>query len=651
MENKILQFTSTFKAKASDGSDDVIIEGYANTTTKDRQGDIILEEAWTKGGLNQYLKNPVILAFHDHKRPIGSMQEYSVNSNGLKIVARISKAAGDVYELVKSSVLRTFSVGFRVKDADYDQNSDLFVIKDLELFEISVVSVPANPDSTFSVRKCFASDKDYNEFREEFVDMSEKEKGDTKVDPIDVDNLIKQLEGTLDTVLAAKLDEKLTAAISKGQEDIATKISEALDAHAAKVKEEEEKTKMTDKVEITQEGVEKLLADLEAKFNSELEKKESSFTSVLDGLRTEVKEKADELEALRKSRMSFADKDPVKLSAAEVDKAIIIAKSIGRKVEDTVFGKQLIEKSGQEHWNGSANWEEEFNTRVWNDIRQQLVVEPLFRTIPMNTVSMQIPTNPDAGYGEWIAASAYGASRNTATESSTGTAVVHQLADRNLVAHKLASKEWIGYEEEEDSIVPLVPIIREALVRRMAKASDRALLLGDAGTAADSGTYPFNGIATLAADAGGIQQTPVSTAAKITVDTLSAVRRGLGVRGLNPGEVKLIVSMDAYYDLLEDPDFRTIDVVGPANATILTGTVGKVNGSDVIVSGEFEAKGAGKHAVVAVYTPNFLIGTLRNLMIERDRDVLNQQNVIVATRRMGFLDLLAGAGASVATWS
>ena len=161
--------------KAADSST-LVVEGYANTTDKDRHGDIILQEAWTKGGLDNYLKNPIILAFHDHSKPIGKMVDYFLDSKGLKIVAEISKAAGNLYDLVKEGIVKSFSVGFMVKDADYDATTDIFVIKDVELFEVSVVSVPANPSSTFSVRKNFETEEEYNEFKKEFSEMTEENK-------------------------------------------------------------------------------------------------------------------------------------------------------------------------------------------------------------------------------------------------------------------------------------------------------------------------------------------------------------------------------------------------------------------------------------------------------------------------------------------
>ena len=59
---KILKLTSTFKqlpipvTEVEVEEPDIIIEGYANTSTIDRVGDIIVPEAWKMGGLDNYRK-------------------------------------------------------------------------------------------------------------------------------------------------------------------------------------------------------------------------------------------------------------------------------------------------------------------------------------------------------------------------------------------------------------------------------------------------------------------------------------------------------------------------------------------------------------------------------------------------------------------
>src|SRR6056300_874097 len=150
---KIFNLTSTFKALDEDDGG-VHICGMASTHDEDRANDVIMAEAWTKGGLRNFEKNPIILFNHDYNKPIGRATGLKVTDNGLELKAKISKSAPDsVAQLVKEGILGAFSVGFRVKDADYLAETDGLKIKDAELFEVSVVSVPCNQAATHSLAK------------------------------------------------------------------------------------------------------------------------------------------------------------------------------------------------------------------------------------------------------------------------------------------------------------------------------------------------------------------------------------------------------------------------------------------------------------------------------------------------------------------
>ena len=113
----------------------------------------------------------------------------------------------------------------------------------------------------------------------------------------------------------------------------------------------------------------------------------------------------------------------------------------------------------------------------------------------------------------------------------------------------------------------------------------------------------------------------------------------MGVYGLSPGDVVYVVSQAVYYDLLEDPDFRTMDVIGD-RATILRGQIGMVNGSPVLVSDAFATDATGAIQAVCLNQSNYLFGELRGMMVERDRDIERQKNIIVATRRFGFTEII-----------
>jgi len=637
--NKNMQLTSIFRVKSvSDDKETITIEGYANTTNKDRVGDVILEEAWTKGGMDNYLLNPIVLAFHNHEKPIGEVTDYSVNNKGLRVIAEISKSAGDVYNLVKEGVLKAFSVGFRVKDADYDTDTDIFVIKDLELYELSVVSIPANAESIFSVKKSFKDEEEYNEFKNLFNNDN------IQLPDTDLDTTVNKGEITVskDTInLTPEEVKKLeTKAIEKAFAE-----KEAADKKKAEI--------ATLAAEAGTSGAERLVKELEAR----LEAKDQTIAESLKALETDLKEKQDEIIALTTSKMRFDDNRSNKQVAQdEIDKFVLTSKIMGKSIVELDSYKAYIEKIG-DHLGGmdsggagdGSDWETLFSTNLYQDMQDKLILEPMFSNrVKMTSRTLVFPYNPEAGHASWVADTAY----KSTNGDSSGVARTHTPADNLLKAEKLASKEYLGYEEEEDSIIAIAPIVRNAIVRRMARTTDTELLRGNAGVetiAGQTGLALISGVATLATDNGSsfTQDGTFGSNNPITVADLQSTRRQMGPYGLNPSDVVYIVSEGAYYDLLEDPDFRTSDLVGD-KATILRGQIGSVNGSPVVVSDSFAVPAVGTVAAVALNSANFLFGELRGMMVERDRDIANQKNLLVATRRFAFSELIPGAKSSSA---
>ena len=124
------------------------------------------------------------------------------------------------------------------------------------------------------------------------------------------------------------------------------------------------------------------------------------------------------------------------------------------------------------------------------------------------------------------------------------------------------------------------------------------------------------------------------------------MRRNLGLYGLDPDALVLLVSHDYYYELMKLTNFKTVDVLGD-KATILTGQVGSIFGVRVLVSQMFDnaaitAGTVGTPLAVMVRPSNFVLGSLRGIMTEADRDVVNQKRVIVSSRRFAFQDIITG---------
>jgi N4-gp56 family major capsid protein len=146
-----------------------------------------------------------------------------------------------------------------------------------------------------------------------------------------------------------------------------------------------------------------------------------------------------------------------------------------------------------------------------------------------------------------------------------------------------------------------------------------------------------------------------AVANKATVANMIALRRDLGAWGLNPSEVTYVVSTDIYYDLLEDASFQTVDKIGD-RATLLTGQIGSIANSPVLVSAELPSKASGTTSgtanigAVALNTANFIVGNQRGLRMDTQDLVETQQKVFVASLRTGMTQLTTNLGGAVSTF-
>ena len=665
-KNKLLYLhSSVVKAEPDQNSPTnsvIVVTGYASTTDVDRQGDVVASTAW-RSGMSNYLKNPIILAYHDHSKPVGRMVEHRIDEKGLWIKARISNAATDIFNLVRDEILTAFSIGFKIVDAEYDQTKDIFTVKELELHEISVVSVPANQNTLFSLSKSFTDSGEYESFKMQFAPKSESAKGLESSVEAESTTIIKEWNMSPEEIKQVLADtarqaaEDATRAVLAQQEKAQKEKAEK----AAQEAELEAKIKaaVAATVETGSTGAERLLAEVEKRFAEQAEQSRSAIA----GLESVLKEKAAELEAVQKSKMTFTDSRTAgDISYADKEKAVLLARMSNKAIEDTRFGRDMVQKygahvpatpttTGGSQANNAANiWELEVSLQMEAEVRQRLVVAPNIRNIQMQTNVMSIPVNPEAGVATWVTNANFGAVPGSlgAAGASAGNTLTHQLKEITLNAYKVATNEYLAYEEEEDAILAIMPVVRDGMVRRIARAVDRAVLRG-AGTGSD----PVRGLTVCATtnftSGAAITTNNIAIATSttaVTATNLRAARQKLGVWGLDPSEVIFIVSTKVYYDLLEDTNFQTMEKVG-TQATLLTGQIGSIGNSPVLVSGEFEAEAAGTVGAICFAPGNFLIGNQRGLRIDTQELVETQRRVMVASLRTGMVQVTGNYGNGV----
>ena len=666
-KNKVLYLNSAFSIKdigdtlpaVGDKIDSIFIEGYASTNDLDRSGDVVPSSVWEKG-IQNYLKNPIILSQHDYDDPVGRMVEYKVDNKGLWIKARVS-AAAEIFSLVKDKVLTAFSIGFRIIDAEYNAAAEVFMIKDLELVEISIVSVPCNQNTVFNLSKAFDNTEDYSKFKEQFAPNGTSAKGlestteamsttqkEWKMNPEELKQMLadaansaaEQATKSLLAAQAAQSEKALSEA--KASADLETKIKAAVAAS----------------IQTVDTGAERLLAEVTKRF----EEQNSNSRSALAGLEAAISEKTAELAKIQASKMQFAnDKGGEASTYQERETAVLLSKITGKSIADTKFGQSILQKSATYNVaTGGAQtgaiattgahlpsgiWELEVSLNMEQEVRRRLVIVPNIRSIAMKTNVMTLPVNPEAGSANWVTNAQFGTTTSTGGTSTAagGAGSPHTLKEITLNAYKVATNEYMSYEEEEDSLIVLMPIVRDAMVRRVARAVDRAYLSG-----AGSGSDPVKGLASWAS-AGTTLTTGVTsvTSGVVTVAALRALRKDLGAWGLDPAEIVFAVSTDVYYQLLEDTTFQTMNQVG-VQATLLTGQIGSIGNSPVLVSGEFATKASGTLGAICFAPGNFLAGNQRGLRFDTQELVESQRRVLVASLRTGMTQVTTNLGNGVA---
>lgn len=619
----LLEFGNTFavvaKAENESSSDELTIEGFASTDDKDRTWDIIPGTTWADPEAQaNYLKNPIVLAYHDHKQPIGVCESLEVKQGGLYVRIKLQRSLNEkVFDAVKSGVIKSFSVGFRMLDIEYDKGEDAYIITKLELVEISVVSVPCNPNAVFQVIKSLSS-----EVKEHKMPQA-----------------LDTTQVTTPEAVAKAVQEELTRIKSQEAQADAVKAAEAAKQAALA-------TQVADMVKsASAEQATKLVDDIKASLEE-------------GGLMATIKQYKEEIEAQKvalaaqTSKMQHSTGVTAKGSVSELDQsnAVLLAAILRKDVFDTKFGAQLKQKAAGfdgtntavhipgAHTVNSSDWETTFETNFWMDVRRELVVEPLFRAMNMSTAVVRIPVVPEQDYASYIGVDDLKTDNSTATVNSG-----NRPLEIMLTAHKLSAADLIGEEEDEDTILAIVPIIRDNLVRRMARSSDRSLLRGVGATKAD----PIKGLAQYAIDASNVTTLSIGGGDKLTALKLQQTRREIGVFGIRPQDVVYIVSTEGYYDLLEDADMRKYFDVGPDKATILQGQVAVINGSRIIVSDEFAPKALNAVAAIVVNMRNYMVGNLRGLTVKSDMDIKKDATLIVATRRFGMVEMEDGGVAAV----
>src|SRR5262245_26271927 len=125
------------------------IAGYASTFggQPDEHGDVVARGAFTESIATRQTK----LLF-EHAVPIGKQLELREDEHGLwgRWSVVDTSAGTDAYKLAKAGVLDSLSIGYVPTDVAFSPEDGTRILLKVDLFEVSAVAIPANPNAVIT---------------------------------------------------------------------------------------------------------------------------------------------------------------------------------------------------------------------------------------------------------------------------------------------------------------------------------------------------------------------------------------------------------------------------------------------------------------------------------------------------------------------
>jgi len=143
---EIRSYALQIKAVGDDGT----IEGYGSVFgVRDTYDDVIAPGAYL-ASLTAHKSAgtmPAMLWQHDATAPIGVWLEMVEDAKGLHIKGKLALdtvKGAEAYALLKMGALNGLSIGFVSKEWAYDRDTDVRTLTEVDLWEVSLVTFPAN---------------------------------------------------------------------------------------------------------------------------------------------------------------------------------------------------------------------------------------------------------------------------------------------------------------------------------------------------------------------------------------------------------------------------------------------------------------------------------------------------------------------------
>lgn len=144
-------------------NEDGTFEGYGSVFgVVDSYQEVVAQGAFADSlaQLQQQSRMPALLWQHRAGEPIGIYTDMREDSVGLQVKGRLAlKTArgAEAHELLKMKALSGLSIGFVTREDSYDKVTGIRTLKKVDLWEVSLVTFPANDSARISAVKTIES--------------------------------------------------------------------------------------------------------------------------------------------------------------------------------------------------------------------------------------------------------------------------------------------------------------------------------------------------------------------------------------------------------------------------------------------------------------------------------------------------------------
>lgn len=175
----------TFSINSKDvnyDSESRTISGYAAVFgNKDKAGDTLIKGCFSKsiqdrGPESAANDKIIVLWMHDMNEPIGRLTVLYEDDKGLYFEAPIDDVprGNQAIKQLESGTLNQFSIGYQYvwENCEYDAEKDAFMVKEVKLHEISVVSIGCNGETEYlGLKSIEDAEKAYEELNAEISEV------------------------------------------------------------------------------------------------------------------------------------------------------------------------------------------------------------------------------------------------------------------------------------------------------------------------------------------------------------------------------------------------------------------------------------------------------------------------------------------------